>query len=350
MCITFGVINFDPSSRDKYLILSNIIISLRSRSKSSKASKGCKSGKSSKSGKGSKSSKSCSNSSSGKGKGKGGSSPSSPSRSHPPPPSPPSRPSGGSHPPPPSPPSSPSKPSPSRPTRPPVSRPTKPSRPTRAPRPSQTPKPTRRPRTRPTPRPTPAEGPTVSPRPTKTEEPTAAPVIRTPKPTFGPTDERCNGITDATRAILIRYEVIPISGLVALTDTESPQWQAYEWLVYDDDRFVCPNDETLVQRYILAVLYFATAGDAWDRCYQGDSECREEEDAEPYLSASSECEWYGSECFADGLIESVALGKCELVFVLSIFSLIACRPSPVSRVLTQLSPTFFTLPFYPTSL
>ena len=258
---------------------------------SSKSSKGCKSGKSGgKSSKSSKSSKSCSSSSSGKGKGKGGSSPSSPSR-----------PSGGSHPPPPSPPSSPSKPSPSRPTR-----PTRPSRPTRAPRPSQTPKPTRRPRTRPTPRPT-REGPTISPRPTP------APVIRTPKPTFGPTEERCNGITDATRAILIRYEVIPISGLVALTDTDSPQWQAYEWLVYDDDKFVCPNDDTLVQRYILAVLYFATTGDAWDRCYRGDNECRDEEDAEPYLSVSSECEWYGSECFADGLIESVTLGKCGLI-------------------------------------
>lgn len=85
--------------------------------------------------------------------------------------------------------------------------------------------------------------------------------------------------------------------------------------MYDDGRFVCPNDDTLIQRYILAVLYFATAGDAWDRCYQGDSECREEEDAEPYLSASSECEWYGSECFADGLIESVTLGKLWVVCV-----------------------------------
>lgn len=83
--------------------------------------------------------------------------------------------------------------------------------------------------------------------------------------------------------------------------------------MYDDDRFVCPNDDTLVQRYILAVLYFATAGNAWDRCYRDDNECREEEDAESYLSASSECEWYGSECFADGLIESVTLGKCGLM-------------------------------------
>lgn len=110
--------------------------------------------------------------------------------------------------------------------------------------------------------------------------------------------------------------MIPISGLVALTDTDSPQWQAYEWLVYDDDKFVCPNDDTLVQRYILAVLYFATTGDAWDRCYRGDNECREEENAEPYLSTSSECEWYGSECFADGLIESVTLGKCGLILLL----------------------------------
>lgn len=107
--------------------------------------------------------------------------------------------------------------------------------------------------------------------------------------------------------------MIPISGLVALTDTDSPQWQAYEWLVYDDDKFVCPNDDTLVQRYILAVLYFATTGDAWDRCYRGDNECREEENAEPYLSTSSECEWYGSECFADGLIESVTLENNNLM-------------------------------------
>ena len=79
--------------------------------------------------------------------------------------------------------------------------------------------------------------------------------------------------------------------------------------MYADDRYLCPDDETLAQRYILAVLYFATSGDAWNVCYRGDSTCIEGRGVDPYLSASSECDWYGSKCSTDGMIEAVDLRK-----------------------------------------
>jgi len=68
--------------------------------------------------------------------------------------------------------------------------------------------------------------------------------------------------------------------------------------VNEDTRFVCPDDESLAQRYVLAMLYFATSGDAWT---EGS-----------FLTGDSECEWKGVECLDDGWVSEIKLGASNL--------------------------------------
>ena len=61
-----------------------------------------------------------------------------------------------------------------------------------------------------------------------------------------------------------------------LSDLETPQGQAFNWITREDGLELDVNNPTLDQRYILATFYFATNGDGWDRCYSGAPEehCR----------------------------------------------------------------------------
>jgi len=107
------------------------------------------------------------------------------------------------------------------------------------------------------------------------------------------------------RSIRIRTKLLPVSGLPALTDPSTPQYASAQWLIDDDARYLCPEDPTLIQRYILAVIYFSTEGAGWKNCsaveYAAVSPCLSVEIDQPnnarrYLSAASECSWYGNHC------------------------------------------------------
>jgi hypothetical protein len=105
--------------------------------------------------------------------------------------------------------------------------------------------------------------------------PTQSPVpIKTPTAT--PT--ACTSRGCLLAEILLQNEV---SGAEALQDDSSPQFQALRWLV-NEDTVVLDMDGTptviLVERYVLAMLYFAT------RAEDG-------LDVLNFLSASSVCEW-----------------------------------------------------------
>jgi hypothetical protein len=52
----------------------------------------------------------------------------------------------------------------------------------------------------------------------------------------------------------------------------------------------------LVERYVLAVLYFATSGERWTKQWN-------------LLSATSVCQWNGVACNGDDLVSSLDLGK-----------------------------------------
>jgi hypothetical protein len=98
---------------------------------------------------------------------------------------------------------------------------------------------------------------------------------------------------------------LPISGDVLFNET-TPQFQALEWLAFEDPAML-PLKQTstsiLIGRYVLAVLYYSTGGPEWF-------------DNMRFLSNYSYCDWQPEGpirilCYEDKEnIRSIVLGKC----------------------------------------
>lgn len=90
-----------------------------------------------------------------------------------------------------------------------------------------------------------------------------------------------------------------VSSISSQTDvlTEgTPQNLAYNWLLTDDTLDPSNDQQTIINRYVLAVLYYATDGPNWEFC---------PDDVDPstcpgpnnqFLSDSNVCEWAGVFC------------------------------------------------------
>jgi hypothetical protein len=123
--------------------------------------------------------------------------------------------------------------------------------------------------------------------PAPTEAPTAAPTA-------------CTSRECLLGEILLQHEV---SGAEALLDESSPQFRALRWLANHDPMVLDLNSTpTLFERYILAVLYFATSGEGWG-------------DQSNFLSATSVCDWNndlrGAVCNEDGMVVDLRLRKSK---------------------------------------
>jgi hypothetical protein len=130
-------------------------------------------------------------------------------------------------------------------------------------------------------------------------------------PTQSPAPTACTTL-DCLAEILLQNEV---SGAEALEDDSSPQFRALRWLA-NEDTAVLDLDSTstvfLIQRYVLAVLYFATNGEGWEQL--------------KFLPASSVCEWKNGErgvtCNDDDLVVALNLSKAkheEAIVLISTF-------------------------------
>jgi hypothetical protein len=133
---------------------------------------------------------------------------------------------------------------------------------------------------------------------------------KAPTPTSAPT--ACTSM-DCLTEILLQNEVADAE---ALQDESSPQFLALRWLATEDTA-VLDLDSTspviLVDRYILALLYFATSAAGWV-------------DVLNFLSASSVCEWKnafgnGVLCNVDGLVVDFDLCKSKPSFLFQMFAL-----------------------------
>jgi hypothetical protein len=107
-------------------------------------------------------------------------------------------------------------------------------------------------------------------------------------------------------------------------DPTTPQAQALDWITNEDTLTVCPSDNSChpLQRYVLAVFYFATNGGAWDQCNapsdfndaaaieEANNNCDRvvtpfavpnqrvgDSSSDAWLSPSNECEWGGVACW-----------------------------------------------------
>ena len=95
----------------------------------------------------------------------------------------------------------------------------------------------------------------------------------------------------------------------------TPQYRAFRWLVDYDGMQLCPGLDAIqfiLQRYILAVLYFSSGGDLWTRCSNGTagSSCPQ---GGRFLGSNSECLWFGISCTSTGRVFSIDFELNNLV-------------------------------------
>jgi len=111
--------------------------------------------------------------------------------------------------------------------------------------------------------------------------------------------------TSYKRSHEIMSVIAMISGMEVFMDTDSPQYQAACWVIYDDPYQVTAAHSSLVQRNILALLYFSTNGWDWSTKLS-------------FLSPISECQWNwiywsGVECNENGYVVTINLCKSDNV-------------------------------------
>ena len=154
----------------------------------------------------------------------------------------------------------------------------------------------------------PSQEPTSVPSTSPTEFPT------TLSPTLTPTVEGC-GISADVREALILEILDNAADPVAIRDLSTPQGQATEWLLNDDFRRLCPDTPKILQRWVLAVVYFSTGGNDWLQCSANllaNDFCGEEApfgNKTRFLSSFGECEWAGIRCSDDLCVTEIEFGK-----------------------------------------
>ncbi|KAL3804686.1 hypothetical protein HJC23_008501 [Cyclotella cryptica] len=151
-----------------------------------------------------------------------------------------------------------------------------------------------------------------------TPEPSPSPTVLTPAPSFP-----CN-LTPEDRALQLRQLYAAFSNDALFDDPTTPQAQALDWITNEDALTICPDDNSCqpLQRYTLAVFYFATNGGAWDQCNApsdfndpaaieaANNNCNRvvtpfavpnqrvgDTSSDAWLSPSNECEWGGVACW-----------------------------------------------------
>ena len=122
------------------------------------------------------------------------------------------------------------------------------------------------------------------------------------------------------RAPLVGYNYLidllsPISGKDTLLNETTAQFEALNWLA-NEDTFGIPHvesnsrdlEDSLIERYVVALLYFSTDGSNWTSSYN-------------FLTNTSVCEWQrtvtesnetlsdGIRCNEEGFVDTIALGK-----------------------------------------
>ena len=122
------------------------------------------------------------------------------------------------------------------------------------------------------------------------------------------------GIPPQERSTRILAVLDTVADPILLRDTTTIQGKAANWLIGEDELLVCPDDEKLIQRFALAVIYFATNGDGWLQCsanHLATDSCGLEDPftgASRFLSGVNECKWAGISCDAQLCVTKVEFG------------------------------------------
>jgi hypothetical protein len=124
----------------------------------------------------------------------------------------------------------------------------------------------------------------------------------------------CNPpITEQQRQEQILNILVQVSPPSVIEMPGTSQNDAFRWLIDEDPAQVCPEDELdVVQRYIMAVVYYSLGGDTWAECNAASSPTPAPcSDAARYLSGANVCRWFGVTCNAasNTVILGIILGK-----------------------------------------
>jgi len=139
-------------------------------------------------------------------------------------------------------------------------------------------------------------------------------------PSTAPT-QSCN-LDEEERSRLIRIFLNAVSGS-EVDAPGTPQYLAAEWIVNQDPSRLCPQDPRLIQRYTVALFYYATDGGGWAQCSApanftdpvaiayANANCNvsiallDVAPANAWLTPSSECSWGGLACDANEKLERI---------------------------------------------
>ena len=147
--------------------------------------------------------------------------------------------------------------------------------------------------------------------------PTPAPQdVPNPSPSSAPTAP-C-GMDPNTRRQMI-FDILTVDNDVTPADeintVGSSANLAFEWLVGTDALYLCPDNMKIIQRYVIAKLYFQSSGDQWLQCRQaGVGPAPPCDVADIYvgtnwLDASHECDWAFIQCRPDNCITHIEVDE-----------------------------------------
>mmetsp|Transcript_12087 Transcript_12087/g.19927 ORF Transcript_12087/g.19927 Transcript_12087/m.19927 type:complete len:380 (+) Transcript_12087:110-1249(+) len=158
------------------------------------------------------------------------------------------------------------------------------------------------------------------PTPPVTDPPTPKPTRSTLPPTTPPTPTPspiCCNPADLEELILSNV----YNGDIETTFDEDPAKSAMEWL--KGDTCSCGKfctDLQLIQRYILAVLYYSTGGPNWTSCGDAasDATCQVQSaygnsEGFNWLTCNSECDWGGTDCRNSGVLNVTDVERNGLI-------------------------------------
>ena len=142
----------------------------------------------------------------------------------------------------------------------------------------------------------------------------------TSSPTKSPiTDREESGIIEQLEGgVLVRNETFDEM------KKGDPRLLALDWILHTDMMQLVSDDINLYQRFALAVLAYSLDSPAWYKCGDPGENYTESECLLTYpdnstatfgtwLSSTSECEWFGVTCSADGVVRGVDLNNNDLI-------------------------------------
>ena len=133
-------------------------------------------------------------------------------------------------------------------------------------------------------------------------------------PSFSPTSI-CGKTAEQRREEIVSQVTDALgTNVLVLLNVTSPQSRALNWLLNERNETTCPGSK-LLQRWVLATMYYSTGGDDWFKCSSrlgANDNCGSEAPflgKKRFLSEDNECLWAGITCDTEKCVTEIEFGK-----------------------------------------